>query len=78
MLQRSFYLPEDLYRQLKVTAGKEGVPTAELIRQLLEESLKEKTQKKLKTTQFLLKLATYKLKKAPKDLARHHDKYIWE
>ena len=28
--------------------------------------------------QFLLKLAKYNLRGAPKDLAKNHDKYIWE
>lgn len=29
-------------------------------------------------TQFLLKLAKYNLRGGPKDLAKNHDKYIWE
>lgn len=33
---------------------------------------------KARGAQFLLKLAEYNLKGAPKDLAKNHDKYIWE
>lgn len=34
--------------------------------------------KKFATTQFLKKLARYKLKGGPKDLAQYHDYYIWK
>lgn len=77
MLQRSFYLPEELYNTLQLQAKEDKIAVAELIRRYLEKGIKKERKQRQKGIGFLLKLVNYKLK-GHKDLAKRHDKYTWE
>lgn len=78
MLQRSFYIPETLYEELREEAKTQGIATAQLMRLFLEKSVKATRQNKTRQTNFLLKLTKYNLTGGPKNLASDHDKYTWE
>jgi hypothetical protein len=78
MIQKSFYIENEVYRELTRLAKTQRVPTAELMRGLIKAGLKLTQTREQQGTQFLLKLAGYKLKGGPKDLAKHHDRYTWE
>lgn len=69
-------IPEDLYMELKMEAAHTRQSVAQVIRMRLGKG--KKTEKKMTGVEFLGKLASYKLKKGPKDLAENHDKYTWE
>ena len=77
MLQRSFYLPEELYNTLQLKAKEHKIAVAELMRRYLEKGIKKEQKQKQRGVGFLLKLANYHLS-GPKDLAKRHDKYTWE
>lgn len=53
---------------------KQGKPAAILTK---VNNIKKKPKKKISGIDFLLKLTTYRAK-GPKNLAKNHDKYIWE
>ena len=65
-----------LYRGEEFVVEKQGKPAA-LITNIGKTQKKMKV-KAIKSADFLLKLTTYNLKGGPKDLAKEHDKYIWE
>jgi|GEM_PF-3636348 len=48
------------------------------MRRFIKEGIEKTKKEALKGTDFLLKLANYRLLGGPKDLAAHHDKYAWE
>lgn len=80
MIQRKFYLPEDMYTQLTVRAKIAGKTITEVLRELLRLGL-EKTKnfprgRGAKTLLELAKFAETKGWKGPKDLSAGHDKYF--
>lgn len=64
-----------MYRGEEFVVEKQGKPAV-----LITQTCKPKTVKHKKITgvEFLLRLAKYKLKGGPKDLAENHDRYTWE
>lgn len=71
IINRVVYLGEDFI------VKKQGKP-AVLITKINKTVHKKEDEKKIKTTEFLLKLSHYKLQGGPKNLAKNHDKYTWE
>ena len=78
MVQKSFYIENEVYKSLVHLAKRERIPTAELMRNLIKKGLRFKQEKLNQGTHFLLKLVKYSLKGGPKDLAKNHDRYTWE
>lgn len=78
MIQRSFYIERDLYQQVAQLARQQQLSTAQVLRSFVKTGVKKAAIKKRDATKFLLDLASYHLKGGPKDLARHHDRYVWE
>lgn len=81
MIRTQVYLPKTLYQEVQLVAKREKKARAQVIREMLEESL---TNKKPKETigQALGKLIEmgekYTSKNAPIDLSVNHDKYLYE
>lgn len=73
MVRTQIYLPKPTYEQLKSWAREENKSMAEKIRELLDQRLKK--QKKAEPVLKLLMKNTFK---GPRDLARNHDKYLYE
>jgi len=83
MIQRKFYLPEDMYMQLQHMATLYKKTTTQLLRELLAEGLERKQSKKKNVARELLKLAHLAEKEGwgknlPSDLSTNHDKYFFE
>lgn len=76
-VQRKFYLPEEMYRELTWRAQQRRVSITELLRRLVEIGLRETRPKN--GAEALLELAHIAEKEdwsGPKDLSTHHDKYF--
>lgn len=82
MIQRKFYLPEDMYTDLQLLAKATKKPITQVLRELLEDSLKRRQKRRDgKSCQALLKLAEKAESegwKGPADLSVNHDKYLIE
>lgn len=85
MVQRKFYLPEDLYSRLSLSAKISGKSITEVLREFMSEGLEKfEKRKKSDSGKMLLELAKMgkKLKwKGASDLSINHDKYFvraWE
>lgn len=74
MIRTQIYLPKALYQRVQLVAQKENKPTAEVIRELLNESLERKSGSVGKA---LLELAKIK-GKGPADLSKSIDKYLYQ
>lgn len=80
MIQRKFYLPEDLYTQLTTHAKVSGKTITQALRELVDEGLqRKKNARHARGAQALLELARLAKKHAwrgPKDLSTKHDTYF--
>lgn len=79
MIRTQIYLPKGLYQHIDLISKREKKTKAAVIREALEDSLDKKTPKN--AGDVLLEIAKlgekYKTK-APKDLSRNIDKYLYE
>ena len=66
-----------LYTGDEFVIEKKGKPVV-LITRPKTKKIKNSKHKKMTSTQFLLELAKFKARGLPKDLAKNHDKYLWE
>lgn len=82
MIQRRFYLPEEMYTRLQLLAKTSKKTITNLLREMLDEGLKTKfTARAGRSAKALLKLARLAEKErwsGPGDLSIHHDKYFVE
>jgi uncharacterized protein YggE len=81
MIRTTVRLEEDLFKDARKKAIDEGVAFADILNEALIHYLGKPRKiaiKKSTTNDFLQRLAVYKLKGGPKDLAKNHDKYAWE
>lgn len=76
MIRTQVYFPDEIYTEVKVVAKKENKPTAQVVRELLEEGLNLKRQKS-SIGKALRSLTSIKAK-GPKDLSSNIDKYLYE
>lgn len=76
MIRTQVYFPEEIYTEVKVVAKKENKPTAQVVRELLQEGLNLKRQKS-SIGKALLTITSIKAKGA-KDLSSNIDKYLYE
>lgn len=80
MVQRKFYLPEEMYNKLQLRAKVMGTTTTDVLRELVEKGLKGKEKEATgKGVKGLLELAWMAEKnrwKGPHDLAGKHDEYF--
>lgn len=76
MIRTQIYLPQMLYKRVKLLAKAENVPTAEVVRELLADALNKRT-KGHSVGKALLGLATIG-GKGPTDLSSNIDKYLYE
>ena len=78
------YFPEDLYREVSLIARRESVPVAKVIRDLVAEGVSKKKNARFKKGEkspgylALEGLSKLGIKGGPKDLARNHDKYLYD
>lgn len=77
MIRTQVYLPEILYKNVRLAARKQNKPAAQIIRELLEGGVKQKT-KKTNAGDALLRLAKLAVRKGPRDLSVNIDKYLYE
>lgn len=80
MIQRRFYLPEELYARLKIQARLRKTNITQVLRELIAEGLKQRQTKSI-TTNALLHLANTAEteqwgKSGPRDVAETHDRYF--
>lgn len=66
-----------LYGGDEFVVERQGKP-AVLITEFNIEDKKKPRKKKITGNEFLQRLAQYKMRGGPKDLAKNHDKYTWE
>ena len=81
MIRTTVRLEEDLFKDARKKAIDERVAFADILNEALSLYLgktRKIVTKKFTGNDFLLRLAGYKLKGGPKDLAKEHDKYTWE
>lgn len=84
MIRTTVRLEEDLFKDARKKAIDERVTFADIVNEALGLYLgrsKVVEPKKITGTEFLRKLIELGEKnhlKAPKDLAKNHDKYLWE
>lgn len=79
MVQRKFYFPEEMYRELQLLAKSSRKTITQVLRDLVQIGLKKKKQRG--TAYVLLELARMAEKhklRGPKDLSKNHDKYFVE
>ena len=80
MIQRKFYLPEDLYQKMQLTAKIEGKTITDVLRELVKTGLKTKGENKsgrgAKKLLELARLAHSEKWTGPSDLSSNHDKYF--
>lgn len=77
MKRTQIYLPEDLHKELLLTARREQTTLSELIRKGVKKILTER-QSRDASWEIMEKLAHYNLKDLPKSLSQKHDKYYIE
>lgn len=79
MVQRKFYFPEEMYRDLQLLAKSSRKTITQVLRELVQMGLKKNKQRG--NAYVLLDLARmaekYKLS-GPRDLSKNHDKYFVE
>lgn len=74
MKRTQFYLPQDMYQDLAFVAQKEAKKVAEVVRELLEESLQvRKMRRKTNVFRELAKIA----KAGPRDLSTSYKDYLF-
>lgn len=81
MIRTTVRLDENLFKEARKKAIDERKTFTSLVNSALRVYLgkaEPKKEKKISGTEFLQRLAQYKMKGGPKDLARNHDKYTWE
>jgi predicted DNA-binding protein len=76
MIQKHISLPEELDQQIRERVKRLNRPEEQVITQLIEEGLK--TPKQWKNAGDALSSLSELGIKGPKDLARNHDKYLYE
>ncbi len=74
MIRTQVYLPEELHKEITITAAKRDIPAAQLVRDLLQKGLN--TTKKTSVGEALLQL-TQVHGKGPKDLSANLDDYLY-
>lgn len=77
MKRTQIYLPEDLHKELLLTARREQTTLSELIRKGAKKIVTE-GQNKDTSWKVMEKLAHYNLKNLPTSLSQKHDKYYIE
>ena len=80
MIRMQIYLPEDLKRQLAVTAKQQGKPEAEIVRQYVADGLKRQPRSSETAGQALLRLAELGKRldiRLPADASTYHDDYLY-
>lgn len=84
MVQRKFYFPEEMYRELQSVASTDKKPITQVLRDFVTKGLKkEKIRRKKGLASVLLDLAREAKEKGwgknlPKDFSVNHDKYFVE
>lgn len=81
MIRTTVRLEEELFKDARKRAIDERMAFADIVNEALSLYLgksKKTDAKKFTSSEFLRRLAAYKLKGGPKDLAKEHDKYTWE
>lgn len=76
MIRKQFYVTPEIDRALVILARQEGKPVAEIVREVLEKSLKT-PQKPKSAGQVLLDLANMGFKGGPKDLSSNLFDYLY-
>ena len=77
MHRTTIMLPADLRRRAQRRAQQEGLSLAELIRQALEESLRESRGGRAQDS-FFADNAVFHGEDGPTDVALNHDKYLYD
>lgn len=74
MIRTQVYLPRTLYQQVQLVAKKDNKPAAQVVRELLTESLEQRSGSIGKALLELTKIRG----KGPADLSTKIDKYLYE
>lgn len=75
MIRTQVFLPETIYQQIRIQAGLQNKPAAQIIREALESGIK--LQNKGNAGGALLQLASLEIK-GSRDLSKNIDKYLYQ
>lgn len=78
MIRTQVYLPKSLYQHIDLVAKKEKKAKAQVIREVLDEGLKERHGNAGEALLRLAKLGKKLNIRGPKDLSANIDKYLYE
>ena len=80
MIRTQVYLSKDLYDGISLIAKQEKKPSAQVLRELLTESIRAKVEKQNagQALKGLAKLGEKLQIRGPKDLSTNVDKYLYE
>ncbi len=79
MIRTTVRFDEDLFKDARKKAIDQGIAFTEFVNDVLAEHLGKLRRKRDPNPglEFLTKLTKYHAKGLPKDLAKNHDKYLW-
>lgn len=77
MIRTQIYIPEPMHRRVSHLAQAQDTSIAEIVRTLLESSLKEVGKIDYSGKETLRKIASLKLKGGPADLSANHNYYLY-
>lgn len=81
MIRTTVRLEEDIFKDARKKAIDERVAFTDIVNKALSFYLgriRKPASKKFTSREFLSKLADYRFKGGPRNLAKEHDKYTWE
>lgn len=79
MIRTQVYLTPQIHKDIQSVAAREKKPAAQVIRELLADSLKRKDQMTIgEALQQIVDLGKRLKTKGPKDLSTNIDKYLYE
>ena len=76
MIRRQIYLPKTLYRRLQLTAQQRNLPVSEVVRELLDQALRQEGANRRSAGESLLRLAQIG-GTGPQDLSEKLDDYLY-
>lgn len=75
MIRTQIYIPETLHNRAKLFAKKQKKPLAEVVREFIQQGIKNQQRAKVKSLEALIQL---KITGGPKDLSKNMDKYLFQ
>lgn len=78
MIRTQVYLPDDLYREMRLVSMADNVKTSDLFRNGLRTEIKRRLNKRKRKPFPLMNMIAKGGSGGPKDLAINHDYYLYD